>query len=512
MGRYWNNQIIRNIIRIAVLGFVLFLVFYHLTNFPLTWYDEGSHLHVPKTLIQYGVYADRSSEGFRYYGPTVGVGPTVMLPIAAVFKLFGIGLLQARLVMAAYLLATIFVFFQFSKFLGGEWVAWVATALLVTSQGITLLEFGRQVLGEVPGLLFLLLGIWVWFGELEKPRIGRLVLAGILVGLGIVTKNQYLIVIVPTFAAGWFLNLVYYRVVKGRYFVIPAIAAVGIYALWQGFLVLSLGPSTAAENFQSLRIATAGAALVFSTSLMKRSIGELLSLKVFLSWLIPILIYGISFCIPRRKDGLKWGILMTLVGVNLVWYVVASVSWIRYAFPALVISCLFVARFFEDVTGKLKIDWQAFWQALRGKSVELGGQALRLMAAVWLIAMIGVPLVQNLKNIVLPEFNAPVAIAKYMDENIPKDALIETWEPEMGFLTDHNYHYPPQILLDSAVGFIWRGGPPPAEKYDFSASGFPEYVLVGKFSSWVQLYPTEVLDQHYTRVYETGPYMLYKLK
>src|SRR5260221_12832379 len=102
----------RPMVAVASLAFVLFLVFYNLANYPLTWFDEGSHLHVPKTLILHGVYADFSSEGFRYYGPTVGVGPTVMLPIAAVFWAFGIGLLQARVVMALYLVAAIYVYFR----------------------------------------------------------------------------------------------------------------------------------------------------------------------------------------------------------------------------------------------------------------------------------------------------------------------------------------------------------------------------------------------------------------
>jgi len=73
------------------------------------------------------------------------------------------------------------------------------------------------------------------------------------------------------------------------------------------------------------------------------------------------------------------------------------------------------------------------------------------------------PLLQSLSHVIFPPDNAPLVMAKYMDDNIPKDALIETWEPEMGFLTDHNYHYPPQILLDTAVGFKWRGGPAPSE-------------------------------------------------
>ena len=86
-----------DMLRTAVLGLavamLVFLALYNLTDYPLTWFDEGSHLHVPKTIVRFGEYADYSSEGFRYYGPTVGVGPTVMLPIAGVFRLFGIGLL-----------------------------------------------------------------------------------------------------------------------------------------------------------------------------------------------------------------------------------------------------------------------------------------------------------------------------------------------------------------------------------------------------------------------------------
>jgi len=65
---------------------VVFLAVYRLADYPITWFDEGSHLHVPKALSSLGVYADYSSDGLRYFGPTLGVGPTVMLPIAAVFK------------------------------------------------------------------------------------------------------------------------------------------------------------------------------------------------------------------------------------------------------------------------------------------------------------------------------------------------------------------------------------------------------------------------------------------
>ncbi|PJF45977.1 MAG: glycosyl transferase, partial [Candidatus Thermofonsia Clade 3 bacterium] len=109
---------------------ILFLFFYNLTDYPKTWFDEGSHLHVPKALVTMGVYADYSSEGLRHYGPTIGVGPTVMLPIAAAFHFFGIGLLQARLVMVLYLAAATLWMFLLARHLLGLRSALVATALL----------------------------------------------------------------------------------------------------------------------------------------------------------------------------------------------------------------------------------------------------------------------------------------------------------------------------------------------------------------------------------------------
>src|SRR3954470_24122176 len=87
-------QVLERAWLLALIGGTLLLALTNLTYAPITWFDEGSHLHVPKTLIQHGVYADISSEGYRYYGPTIGIGPTIMLPVALVFKLFGVGLEQ----------------------------------------------------------------------------------------------------------------------------------------------------------------------------------------------------------------------------------------------------------------------------------------------------------------------------------------------------------------------------------------------------------------------------------
>ena len=510
-----SNLIQNPVVLAGILGGVallLLLALVNLSSYPVTWYDEGSHLHVPKTLVQRGVYADLSSDGYRYYGPTVGVGPTVMLPIAAVFKLFGIGLIQARLVIVVYLLATIATFFRFSDDLVGKRAAFVATALLVVTPGIALIEYGREVLGEVPGLFFMLAGLLLLFRNWDRGNWKPLVLSGILLGLATVTKNQYLLILVPTIGISWFINLIYYRLSPQRVFIIPGVILVGCYLIWQLILVFSLGPATAAENFKSLQVATSGAALVFSTDLMKSSLRELLSLKVFLGWLVPTLIYGGTLVLPRNRAAQKWSLLYILIAVNLIWYVIASVGWLRYAFPALAVASIFVARFFFDITDGYRFDFHVFMQGLHSGSSEVSTQSLRAVFVVWLVVMIVAPLAQVSIKVIFPPFNAPMAMASYMNEHVPEDVIVETWEPEMGFLTDHDYHYPPQLLLDTAIGYIWRNGPPPADKYNYLTTDKPGYVLVGEFSRWVNLYSTDILQKKYDEVKQIGSFTLYRLK
>ncbi|HRA68944.1 MAG TPA: glycosyltransferase family 39 protein, partial [Caldilinea sp.] len=226
--------------------FILFLLLYNLTDYPKTWFDEGSHLHVPKALVTMGVYADYSSEGLRHYGPTIGVGPTVMLPIAGAFQIFGIGLLQARLVMVLYLAAALVLMTLLARHLLGARAAWVVAALLLTSPAIDMVEFGRQVLGEVPGLVFMAAGFLLWFVRWRRARWWELALAGLLLGLSVVTKYQYLLVLGGALLLAWGLNLVFFKLPQ-RVFLIPGIVTGAIFGAWQVFTLVYLGPATIAQ-------------------------------------------------------------------------------------------------------------------------------------------------------------------------------------------------------------------------------------------------------------------------
>jgi hypothetical protein len=366
------------------------------------------------------------------------------------------------------------------------------------------------MLGEVPGLFFMLAGLWVWFGAWERPGWGRLSLAGSLLGLAAVTKQQYLLVLAPTLLAAWGLNLVYHRSAPQRVFLAPGLLTAAWFAAWQAYLMAFLGPGTFAENLEQYREFTAGAALVFSPALMARGVQELLHPRVFLWALFPALAYGLRLAWPRDRAGHQWAILWVLVAWNLVWYVFASVSWLRYAFPALAVSSLFIARFFADLTGNFQFDWRSLWAAVRAGNRRSVGPVVRAGLLAWLAALILIPAGQTARDVFWPPVNQARALADHLDRNVPRDSVVETWEPEMGFLTDHRYHYPPQILLNTAVKYVWQGGPAPAAAYTFIQDEQPGYVLAGAFSRWVGLYPPEALAQNYDRLAEFGAYQLYR--
>jgi len=485
---------------------VYFLVFHNLTRFPAPWFDEGSHLHVPKTLVTYGEYADISSDGFRYYGPTIGVGPTIMLPIAAMFKVFGVGLLQARIVMALYLLAAIYMFYRLVEHLAGKWVAWIALALILSSRSVLFLEYGRQLLGEVPGFFFILLALYLWFSRWNEKNWKRLSLIGLLFGLAMITKYQYLLFLAPTLILSWCLDIFYYKTSTHRNFLIPGIIAAGSFSIWQLLTLQYLGPSTAMENLALLQASAEGAAFNFNLAQLATNFGELTSRAVYLGALIPALIYGFFISIPRTRDGQKWSVIFLLVALNLVWYVVASIGWIRYAFLGLTFSGVFIARFFSDITDRFKFDWSAGWF----RSLFEIRNAPRFAVSLWLVVIIMLPMAKNILDIASPDPAYAMQMADYLDENVPADAVIETWDPEMGFLSDRNFHYPPNALLAVAVDQVYYGGEPVQERYDFVQTENPDYLLAGEFSKWTQIYPLEDLMDRYEWVVSFGDYDLYR--
>ena len=96
-----------------------------------------------------------------------------------------------------------------------------------------------------------------------------------------------------------------------------------------------------------------------------------------------------------------------------------------------------------------------------------------------------------------PQLAVPHQIADYLNKNIGHDKVIDTWERELGILTDHNYHYPDQLMLAQIDNASYRGGD---QNYSLSADYFksvkPDYVIVGWFGRLYRVYDINYLNSN----------------
>jgi len=377
---------------------------------------------------------------------------------------------------------------------------------MLSSRSVLFLEYGRQLLGEVPGFFFLSLALYLWLSKWNENDWKRLSLIGLLFGLAMITKYQYLLFLAPMLILSWFLDIFYYKNSTHRNFLVPGIIAAGSFGIWQVITLQYLGPATAMENLALLQASAEGAAFNFNMAQLSANFGELTSRAVYLGALFPALFYGFFISIPGTREGQKWSVLFLLVALNLGWFVVASIGWIRYAFLGLTLSSIFIARLFSDITDGFKFDWSSGYF----RSFFESKNSYRFAVVVWLLAIIIIPMAKNVLEIAAPGPAYAEQMSAYLDENVPQPAIIETWDPEMGFLTDHNYHYPQNALLAIAVDQVYYGGEPVQGHYDFVQTEKPEYLLIGEFSKWTEIYSPEYVQENYKLMQSFGDYDLYQ--
>lgn len=179
---------------------VIFLSTYKLTESPPTWMDEGIIIQTARSILSIGHPAIPIAPNTYESSGMITTSYPVTLPIAFVFKLFGIGLFQARLVMVIYLLLFfIFSFFILKRFISSE--KYIISFIFILSFA-PIYGHGKNVLGEVPGMLFfIVLLLILYFHSVSNKSKWLPVLAGLSSGLFVVTKPIFILLIPAMFVA-----------------------------------------------------------------------------------------------------------------------------------------------------------------------------------------------------------------------------------------------------------------------------------------------------------------------
>lgn len=185
-------EIIFIIISLAV---GLFFSTYKLTESPPIWFDEGNYIQTAINLANYGQQAIQTAPGELISTNHLTAGYPLLYPLSLSFKYFGVGLFQARIIMAIFIAALILVSYLLVKKLFGFRMAVFASLLLVTFPPIY--GHGKNVMGEVPGLFFLILFLFFLY-KIENNNFQKVkyyIYAGLSAGLCIATKPIFIILL-----------------------------------------------------------------------------------------------------------------------------------------------------------------------------------------------------------------------------------------------------------------------------------------------------------------------------
>ena len=488
-------------VRGSILVFLIVgaLGFWHLDRYPRTWFDEGSYLEVSGNIANSGQYFSEAPDGSRDFAPVIAAGPTVLLPAAATQAVFGSSLWAGRLVGVVYLVLASTAVYLFSRRLFGGLAALGTVAVLFAMPAIDWLGTGRQLLGEVPALLFLVVGLSLAF---RARSAAAAVLAGLVLGLATITKGQYLLVLPPVIVLVAIFDFFTGKIRPIRWYAALIAAMLAAFAGWFVVLLSLIGEGSILENYRLLRDASSGALLVFSFERM-RAAWTLLIGPQSLFLVVPSVAFSV-YLVHKETNPARRLVLASLSIFQVTWFgwfAMASIAWPRYAFPAFAISSIFA--------GGMIVEWARMLRdRMRSGSLPPPWQRWVGVAA---LAAISLLLSAGMYRQISPVFTAderePQNFAAAMDAVVPVGSVVDGWEPEVNFLSERDMQYPPNGSLDRVVRATWLGA---ADDVDLSATLSSNYLVVGHFSQWVGVYDAALASGDYRLILSQDGFDLYE--
>ena len=153
-------------------------------------FDGGMNAQVALSLVEDGRYATRY-RGLHDFDHLVQTGPTLLLPVALVYKALGPGETVLQLPSLAYLVLLIVLGSFYSGRHAGPAAAALAAVLIL--QTPRLFDLGLRLYGEVPALVFFILGLLLLDRMDSRTGRGIALASGAAFGLAVLTKIMMLI-------------------------------------------------------------------------------------------------------------------------------------------------------------------------------------------------------------------------------------------------------------------------------------------------------------------------------
>jgi hypothetical protein len=242
------------------------------------------------------------------------------------------------------------------------------------------------------------------------------------------------------------------------------------------------------------------------------------SLRIVLStretvWGLPALVYGLYIALTSRRAAQALPVLFLICTclIWMSWFVLGSVGWGRYAFTPVAIMSLFTAKLLVDLVGHLRWPFASTSPDTGSESVQ--ATQVRSVAVVIAVALMIVGPLQALgRDIVMLNDDSAAAFARYLDEHLAAGTTVESFEPEIVFLSEGGlrFHQPPYLIESLAIRHTQLGVPYPDNAYSVREQG-AAYLVAGPFSKRTEIYNRDLRSGTASLVKSVGAYDLYEI-
>jgi len=443
--------------------------------------DEAIYLSASKTLAEDGVYGIKTNYGYIPYWQKIRGGPTIIVPTAILFKIFGFNPFLPRYLNTFISISAGFILFCLTKKLFGQRTALLALFFLSISFYLPIEDtsiytpINRYLNGEMLALLFLLLFMLAFHKYTKCESAKNLGVSGLLLGLSALTKMHFLIILLPTIIVLYNRTAHYNKNKRLMTFAIATIAALLPLTFW----VLWAGEHSELGLYEYTKLFFNFEGKPLSHSIIKWGQNLYGIFQIAPNTLEPIILFpslALSFyriinCEDKNKQT-KMLLLLT-VCFWMVWYCV-SAGYPRYLMPGILIGNIFTA-------------W-TFTHFLKNKAAVP-------FFAVTLILVITPALTLTLQRTIKTnetKWVTPLKDAVY--ELIPKNSKIEIKDFE---------------LYSLSKDYQIQTTPLKVDNYDPAYEGF-NYIIGGFFDDY-SLYEYTLNKHRWEEIYSNGAYRIYKL-
>lgn len=486
---------------------------------PPLWFDEGWVLSTARNWEELGHFGPLL-DGRPISTGLVHIGVPVIAPVALSFRLFGVGTWQGRLPGIVFSCGAFILIYILAKSLYDRSVAVISLAVLLFLTGHAELHpilIGRQALGEVPALFYLLFGFAVLSLAWHR-RLLFLPLVGISWGLSLLMKPQVL----PFLAVSLVVPLII--MIIRRKWKSATFLASGVCVTLVTVLVLTRLQVLLIRHTTSLAVAAPAYGPQESISDLSDFIFVPV-LRVRIAVLQVILVFGLltafglyhtARCHLRwnERDWLESGqdivhlMLLIFSGSWFAWYALFSVGWTRYLFPATFVGSIFVAVLLYDVFRFVPVS-SPIQRTLRfstSRQLRLPVPKVLLMGA--LVVMAFIFTVHMLFNAYIIGADSSAAeAAHFLNTQVPRDAIVETYDAELFFLLNCRYHFPPEIVQSQLNRRTFLGQSVSIDYDPLRAE--PDYLVVGPHSRLWRLYDQVLQSDQYRLLQVYRRYAIY---